>query len=313
MKGVMIPSVSAGSNQREANVMWTPHVMVPSGAAVADRTAPKNVVNARSATTTREMNGLMVPPTGVRSCKTTMGSARAYHLAYKLSLRYRRRSGEGQRLDGELAAGEALQGEGRDVHGGRPAVQDHLRHELTGDRTVHEAVAAEPRDHVQARHAGRRAQDARLVRSHLIEAGPTLQQRRVGEGRHAVHRTLDERRGQTPVHVGTERAGLLLAPDAQQQPYPFAPHRDSLMRVDDERGSLGNPIEREGSGDELGPSKRGDGDLHAGELAHGRGPRAGGNHHDRCLDPGIARDHARHAARRALDPHDIVAGTDLYP
>ena len=35
MNGVMMPSVSAGSSQREASVMWTPHVMVPSGAAVA--------------------------------------------------------------------------------------------------------------------------------------------------------------------------------------------------------------------------------------------------------------------------------------
>ena len=31
---------------------------------------------------------------------------------------------------------EALQGERRDVPGGRPSVQDHLRHELASDRTV---------------------------------------------------------------------------------------------------------------------------------------------------------------------------------
>ena len=31
MKGVAIPSVSPGSSQREASVMWTPQVMVPVG------------------------------------------------------------------------------------------------------------------------------------------------------------------------------------------------------------------------------------------------------------------------------------------
>ena len=61
MKGVMIPSVSAGSSQREARVMWTPHVMVPSGAAVAERARPKSRVAARRATSTREMNDLMDP------------------------------------------------------------------------------------------------------------------------------------------------------------------------------------------------------------------------------------------------------------
>src|SRR6185295_17646106 len=58
MNGVMIPSVSAGSSQREASVMWTPHVMVPSGAAVAGPAAPKIWVTARS-TTTCEVNRLM--------------------------------------------------------------------------------------------------------------------------------------------------------------------------------------------------------------------------------------------------------------
>src|SRR5713101_6585199 len=59
MKGVMIPSVSAGSNQREANVMWTPHVIVPSGAAVADPAAPKRTMTASSTTRIRETNGRM--------------------------------------------------------------------------------------------------------------------------------------------------------------------------------------------------------------------------------------------------------------
>src|SRR5262245_47022438 len=35
MNGVMMPSVSAGSSHREARVMCTPQVMVPSGAALA--------------------------------------------------------------------------------------------------------------------------------------------------------------------------------------------------------------------------------------------------------------------------------------
>jgi hypothetical protein len=40
MKGVMMPSVSAGSSHREAKVMCTPHVTVPSGAAAAGRVTP---------------------------------------------------------------------------------------------------------------------------------------------------------------------------------------------------------------------------------------------------------------------------------
>src|SRR6266567_415369 len=72
MKGVMIPSVSAGSSQREARVMWTPHVMVPSGAAVAERARPKSRVAATRATSTREMNDLMDPSHyrygGARTC-----------------------------------------------------------------------------------------------------------------------------------------------------------------------------------------------------------------------------------------------------
>src|SRR5712692_7386622 len=57
MNGVTMPSVSAGSSQRDASVMWTPHVIVPSGAAVAGRAAPKRTATARSTTTvTREVN-----------------------------------------------------------------------------------------------------------------------------------------------------------------------------------------------------------------------------------------------------------------
>src|SRR5262245_18027415 len=40
MNGVMMPSVSAGSSQRDASVMCTPHVIVPSGAAAAGAARP---------------------------------------------------------------------------------------------------------------------------------------------------------------------------------------------------------------------------------------------------------------------------------
>src|SRR5215471_11899402 len=40
MNGVMMPSVSAGSSQRDASVMCTPHVIVPSGAAAAGPARP---------------------------------------------------------------------------------------------------------------------------------------------------------------------------------------------------------------------------------------------------------------------------------
>src|SRR5215831_9919839 len=40
MNGVMMPSVSAGSSQRDASVICTPHVIVPSGAAAAGAARP---------------------------------------------------------------------------------------------------------------------------------------------------------------------------------------------------------------------------------------------------------------------------------
>src|SRR5436309_2158700 len=62
MNGVMMPSVSAGSSQREASVMCTPQVMVPSGGAVAGRAGPIRKAIVRSPPTTRETECLMVPP-----------------------------------------------------------------------------------------------------------------------------------------------------------------------------------------------------------------------------------------------------------
>src|SRR5262252_4971461 len=40
MNGVMMPSVSAGSSQRDASVMCTAHVIVPWGAAAAGAASP---------------------------------------------------------------------------------------------------------------------------------------------------------------------------------------------------------------------------------------------------------------------------------
>src|SRR5262249_49773519 len=40
MNGVMMPSVSAGSSQRDASVMCRPQVIVPSGAAAAGAARP---------------------------------------------------------------------------------------------------------------------------------------------------------------------------------------------------------------------------------------------------------------------------------
>src|SRR5436309_592346 len=48
MNGVMIPSVSAGSSQRVASVMWTPHVIVPSGADEAGPAPPRMPRHARN-------------------------------------------------------------------------------------------------------------------------------------------------------------------------------------------------------------------------------------------------------------------------
>src|SRR5205085_1484082 len=59
MNGVMMPSVSAGSSQREASVMCTPHVMVPSGAALAEPTTPTRRGIDRTTPRTHEMERLM--------------------------------------------------------------------------------------------------------------------------------------------------------------------------------------------------------------------------------------------------------------
>src|SRR5262245_9230222 len=62
MKGVMMPSVSAGSSQREARVMWTPHVMVPSGAATAGPAGLAIRATAAIRTTTGAITCRICPP-----------------------------------------------------------------------------------------------------------------------------------------------------------------------------------------------------------------------------------------------------------
>src|SRR5437667_1177371 len=59
MNGVMMPSVSAGSSQREASVMCTPHVIVPSGAASTSPATPRTRTTASRRTTARQGNDRM--------------------------------------------------------------------------------------------------------------------------------------------------------------------------------------------------------------------------------------------------------------
>jgi len=111
---------------------------------------------------------------------------------------------------------------------------------------VHEAVAAEAAITCRPATPGA-APMIPSVRRHLVEAAqPAEGRRRRGEARDGPRGSI-QRRGQAPVHVGAERARLLLSPDAQEQPRPFAPHGDPLVRIDDERGRLGNPIEGNGA------------------------------------------------------------------
>src|SRR6266478_4446553 len=62
MNGVMMPSVSAGSSHREARVMCTPQVMVPSGAALAGPKAPSVRATTRSGSRARPLGTLMFFP-----------------------------------------------------------------------------------------------------------------------------------------------------------------------------------------------------------------------------------------------------------
>src|SRR5215468_8206907 len=62
MNGVMMPSVSAGSSHREARVMCTPQVMVPSGAALTGLTAPSVTAMMSIARKVRQYGTVMTSP-----------------------------------------------------------------------------------------------------------------------------------------------------------------------------------------------------------------------------------------------------------
>src|SRR5258705_13917069 len=67
MNGVMMPSVSAGSSQRDAKVMCTPHVTVPSGAAAAGRETPNKTRQVTRTMPSRMIERLMVTSRSVGS------------------------------------------------------------------------------------------------------------------------------------------------------------------------------------------------------------------------------------------------------
>src|SRR5258706_1309203 len=67
MNGVMMPSVSAGSSQRDAKVMCTPHVTVPSGAAAAGRETANKTRQVTRTMPSRMIERLMVTSRSVGS------------------------------------------------------------------------------------------------------------------------------------------------------------------------------------------------------------------------------------------------------
>src|SRR3989475_2910403 len=125
-------------------------------------------------------------------------------------------SDEGQRLDVGLTARQPRQVEGGGVHGGSAAGHEHLRPELAGDRAVHEAVAAEAGDDVKSCDAGDRADDSRLVRRHLIEAGPGAHELGVRQRRRPVNRPLDHPWLEAPIDLGAEAIGLVATAVTEQ-------------------------------------------------------------------------------------------------
>src|SRR4029453_2099514 len=153
------------------------------------------------------------------------------------------RSGERQRFQTRLAPGEALEAERRDVERARVAVGDQLGHQLSGDGAVHEAVAAEAGDDVQAGDPGHSAHDAGLVRRHLVEARPRPHELGVFQHRRPAHGALHQRLRQAPVEHGAERSRLGPAADAEQNAGTLTPYRDPQVRVDDERRGLRNLLE----------------------------------------------------------------------
>src|SRR5262245_20560779 len=203
---------------------------------------------------------------------------------------------ERHHLDRGGSAPEALEIERRDVHGARPSVRHQLGHELSGDWSVHEAVAAEAGDHVEAVEPRDHAQDSHLVRRHLIEPGPGPHDRRVREGGNPPHRTLGHRRHQVQIRGGVERARLTLPPVAHHDSRPLPPDGEAVVVIDDERRLERDRLGGHRPGDELAPTTREDRDLDSGQPADQARPAPGRDDDHRRLDLALQRAHGRAAS-----------------
>src|SRR5262245_41172762 len=73
MNGVAMPSVSPGSSQREARVMWTPQVMVPSGGAAAEPGTPRAGMSATTARKVRDAIDRMASSQGLSRASFSHG------------------------------------------------------------------------------------------------------------------------------------------------------------------------------------------------------------------------------------------------
>ena len=80
-----------------------------------------------------------------------------------------------------LAFGEAREAEGREVDARGVAVRDKFGHAEADRGRLLEARAAEPHRHVRAIDAGDAIKDRLLVGRHVVEAGVTARERRIGE------------------------------------------------------------------------------------------------------------------------------------
>ena len=169
-------------------------------------------------------------------------------------------------------------------------MHERLGHELTGDGTVHEAVATEAGDDVESRDAGDGADDARLIRRHLVEARVRTHELRLRERGRAVDRALDDARLETAVDLRAEAVGLVATAVTQQQARTFAPEREVLVRVDDERRGGGDPVRGKRRGHELVAPVGTHRDVDAGQRAHHARPRAGRDDDGARLERAVLRD-----------------------
>src|SRR5258706_16472863 len=91
MNGVAIPSTSPGSSQREASVMCTPQVMVPSGAAAVGPAPTAIRTSATTEVTTWEPNRVMAAAQcRVMACRydtATAGTTQRHPLPRSVSVR----------------------------------------------------------------------------------------------------------------------------------------------------------------------------------------------------------------------------------